>query len=149
MKTTSESMFNFVQVIHELNIFSCHDRIQKYTTTTRLDTSLLALALGFSLNPWCNQFFLYGEPVQFCPHLQSIPTHSIVHLIPEFDLSIPATRDDLGGLVRVPQGADAHLVVRLDPVVKLGGLPIPDVQFSICISRNHITVERKILGGKR
>lgn len=57
-----------------------------------------------------------------------------VNLVPEFDLSIPTTRDDLGGFMWMPQCADAHLVMSLDPVVKLGGLPIPNVQLSICIS---------------
>lgn len=39
----------------------------------------------------------------------------------------------------MPQGADAHLVVSLDPVVKFGGLPVPDVQLSVRVSRHHIT----------
>lgn len=39
----------------------------------------------------------------------------------------------------MPQGADAHLVVSLDPVVKFGGLPVPDVQPSVRVSRHHIT----------
>lgn len=64
-------------------------------------------------------------------------------LIPEFDLSIPAAGDDLGGLVRVPQGTDAHLVVSLDPVVELGGLPVPDVQLPVRISRYHIAADEK------
>lgn len=65
---------------------------------------------------------------------QPPPLKKRTDLVPEFDLSIPAACDDLGGFVRMPQGAYAHLVVSLDPVVELGGLPIPDVQLSICIS---------------
>lgn len=45
--------------------------------------------------------------------------------------------------MRVPQGAYAHLVVGLDPVVELGGLPIPNVQLSVRISRHHVTKKRK------
>ena len=56
---------------------------------------------------------------------------SAAPLVPEFDQAVPAAGDDLGGLVRVPQGADAHLVVGLDPVVQLGGLPVPDVQLAV------------------
>lgn len=69
-------------------------------------------------------------------------------LVPEFYLSIPPAGDDLGGLMRMPQGADAHLVVSLDPVVKLGGLPVPYVQLSICISRHHITGRMRIFRDK-
>lgn len=36
--------------------------------------------------------------------------------------------------MRVPQGAYAHLVVGLDPVVELGGLPVPNVQLSVRIA---------------
>lgn len=68
-------------------------------------------------------------------------------LVPEFDLSIPATGDDLGGLVGVPQDADAHLVMGLDTVVQLGGLPIPDVQFPVCISRHHVARLERWGGG--
>lgn len=45
--------------------------------------------------------------------------------------------------MRVPQGADAHLVVGLDAVVQLGGLPVPDVQLPVGVSRHHVTVERE------
>lgn len=34
----------------------------------------------------------------------------------------------------MPQGAYAHLVMGFDPVVELGGLPIPNVQLSVRIS---------------
>lgn len=44
--------------------------------------------------------------------------------------------------MRVPQGADAHLVVGLDAVVQLGGLPVPDVQLPVGVSRHHVTGER-------
>lgn len=44
--------------------------------------------------------------------------------------------------MRVPQGTDAHLVVGLDAVVQLGGLPVPDVQLPVCVSRHHVTGER-------
>lgn len=43
----------------------------------------------------------------------------------------------------MPEGADAHLVMSLDPVVKFGGLPVPDVQPSVCVSRHHITGREK------
>lgn len=36
--------------------------------------------------------------------------------------------------MRMPQGADADLVMSLDPVVKLGGLPVPDVKLTVRIS---------------
>lgn len=81
-----------------------------------------------------------GQPVQFGPSFSRTPISKQTHrhpqsdLVPEFDLSIPTTSDDLGGFVRMPQGAYAHLVMSLDPVVKLGGLPIPDVQLSVRIS---------------
>lgn len=86
------------------------------------------------------------------PHLQTdppTPTHPRSDLVPEFDLSIPTTSDDLGGFVRMPQGAYAHLVMSLDPVVKLGGLPIPDVQLSVRISWHHITGRKEDVQGKR
>lgn len=59
-------------------------------------------------------------------------------LVPEFDLSVPSTGDDLGGFVWMPQGTDANLVMSLDPVIKLGGLPIPNVELSVCVTRHHI-----------
>lgn len=59
-------------------------------------------------------------------------------LIPQLDLAVPTAGDDLGGLVGMPEGADAHLVVRLNAVVKLGGLPIPDVQLAIGVPRHHV-----------
>lgn len=78
---------------------------------------------------------LFDEPHQFCPFPRTpLPKHTKVALVPEFDLSIPSAGDDLGGFMRMPQGAYAHLVVSLDPVVKLGGLPVPDVQLPIRIS---------------
>lgn len=49
-------------------------------------------------------------------------------------MPVPAAGDDLGGFMRMPQGADAHLVVSLDPVVQLGGLPVPDVKLSVGVS---------------
>lgn len=92
----------------------------------------------FPHNTWDNQFSLvhhFPEP----PSPNRPPRHPQSDLVPEFDLSIPTTSDDLGGFVRMPQGAYAHLVMSLDPVVKLGGLPIPDVQLSVRISWHHIT----------
>ena len=53
-------------------------------------------------------------------------------------MPVPAAGDDLGGFMRMPQGADAHLVVSLDPVVQLGGLPVPDVKLSVGVSWHHI-----------
>lgn len=50
--------------------------------------------------------------------------------------------------MRVPQGADAHLVVGLDAVVQLGGLPVPDVQLPVGVSRDHVTVEGAREGGR-
>lgn len=38
----------------------------------------------------------------------------------------------------VPQGTDANLVMSLDPVIKFSGLPVPDVELPICITRHHI-----------
>lgn len=64
-------------------------------------------------------------------------------LVPELDQSVPATGDDLGGLVGVPQGTDAHLIVCLDPVVQLGGLPVPDIQLPIRIARHHIATRER------
>jgi len=81
-------------------------------------------------------FHLSSEPVQFIPpsgRTLSPDTHTRTDLVPEFDLSIPTAGDDLGGFVRMPECADAHFVVSLDPLVELGGLPIPNVQLSICI----------------
>lgn len=43
----------------------------------------------------------------------------------------------------MPQSTDANFVVSLDPVIELGGLPIPDVQLSICIPRYHIARRKK------
>lgn len=63
--------------------------------------------------------------------------------VPEFDLSVPAAGDDLGGLVRMPDCADAHFVVCFDSVVQFSGLPVPDIQLPICITRHHVTTERK------
>lgn len=94
-------------------------RLQKYTATFRLDTS--PVAKPFTI-------------IQLFSLIPLIPKNTRPVLIPEFDLSVPAAGDDLGGLVRMPQGADAHLVVGFDPVVKLGGLPVPNVQLSVRVS---------------
>lgn len=110
-------------------------KIQRYSKTgyqpcgfhSRFYIKFLGQPFTFPL-PLSNQFGSVQNFTEQPPPLQR------TDLVPEFDLSIPAARDDLGGFVRMPQGAYAHLVVSLDPVVKLGGLPIPDVQLSICIS---------------
>lgn len=68
---------------------------------------------------------------------------SILVSVPEFDLSVPAAGDDLGGLVWMPDCADTHLVVCFDSVVQLGGLPVPDIQLAVCVARHHVTTERK------
>lgn len=87
-----------------------------------------------------------GQPVPFC--LSTVNQYSSVHhfpesppqtqtgtdLVPEFDLSIPTAGDNLGGFVRMPQCAYAHLVMSFDPVVELGGLPVPNIQLSICVT---------------
>lgn len=122
----------------QVHIVSSHNRIQKSTATIRLDTSPVAFLSGFFTKSM-------GQPVQFGPSFSRTPppqTHIQPRsdLVPEFDLSIPTTGDDLGGFMRMPQGANAHLVMSLDPVVKFGGLPIPDIQLSVCISWHHITV---------
>lgn len=84
------------------------------------------------------------KPAPFCPSFprtnptpppqSDTKTHTRTDLVPEFDLSVPAAGDDLGGFMWMPQGADAHLVMSLDPVVQLGGLPVPDVQLSVGVS---------------
>lgn len=85
---------------------------------------------------------IHGVLVRARTYAAGVHTHTHTHtggplgvsaapLVPEFDQAVPAAGDDLGGLVRVPQGADAHLVVGLDPVVQLGGLPVPDVQLAV------------------
>lgn len=58
-------------------------------------------------------------------------------LVPEFYCSIPATRDDLWGLVGKPLTANAHRVVCLEPGVDASCLPVPDCQLSISITRYH------------
>lgn len=45
--------------------------------------------------------------------------------------------------MRMPQGADAHLVVGLDLVIQLGGLPVPDIQLPIRIARHHIATRER------
>lgn len=62
--------------------------------------------------------------------------------VPEFDLSVPAAGDDLGRLVRVPERADAHLIVRFDPMIQFSRLPVPDVQLPVGITWNHVTAGR-------
>lgn len=93
----------------------------------------MAFLSGFSQNPWDNQL---SSVHHFPEHPPPPDTHIQPRsdLVPEFDLSIPTTGDDLGGFMRMPQGANAHLVMSLDPVVKFGGLPIPDIQLSVRIS---------------
>ena len=63
----------------------------------------------------------------------------MIVLIPEFDVSIPATCDDLRGLVRQPQTTNTHSVVRFEPGEYSGGLPIPGGQLTISITRYHKT----------
>lgn len=96
----------------------------------------------FSLNPGETTFsrFRWTSSDQKIKNNHTRPRSD---LVPEFDLSIPAAGDDLGGLVRMPQGTYAHFVVSLDPVVKLGGLPVPDVQLSVRISRHHVTGKKE------
>lgn len=103
----------------------------------------MALTRGFPLNTWetCPFHSLFSQPLPLCP--SSLKTEIHKDLVPEFDLSVPAAGDDLGRLVRMPQGADAHLVVGLDPVVQLGGLPVPDVQLPICVSWHHVAGEEE------
>lgn len=103
---------------------------------------------GTGYQPCCSSGFSpKGQPALHLQWTTSVrtpqPPHLVTGLVPEFNLSVPPAGDDLGGLVRMPQGADAHLVVSLDPVVKLGGLPVPYVQLSICISRHHITGRKR------
>lgn len=71
------------------------------------------------------------KSITFSPEFTEPP---FIDLIPEFDLPVPTARDDFGGFMRVPQSANAHLVVSFDPVVELGGLPVPDIELSICVT---------------
>lgn len=48
-------------------------------------------------------------------------------LIPQLDEAVPATRDDLGCLVRVPHGADAYFIMGFKATVEFCGLPVPNV----------------------
>lgn len=109
-----------------------HKGIQKYTATIRLDTSPVA----FNPKKIIHKIYQFSPLDRFLPSSHQPPsrTQTRTDLIPELDLSIPSAGDDLGCFVWMPQGADAHLIVSLDPVVKLGGLPIPNIQLSICIS---------------
>lgn len=70
-------------------------------------------------------------------------TVTVQILVPEFNLSIPSTGDHLGCFMRMPQGADAHFIMSLDPVVQLGGLPVPDVELSICVPGHYVAVGEK------
>lgn len=108
--------------------------------------------MGLDTSPVALRVF-HPRDNHFSPNSMSMSTSTqhplpVTDLVPEFYLSIPPAGDDLGGLMRMPQGADAHLVVSLDPVVKLGGLPVPYVQLSICISRHHITGRMRIFRDK-
>lgn len=120
-------MVIFVQIIHDIS--NSHDGIQKYAATIRLDTSPVAFhKIHGTSSPSPS---LYSEPV---PPFPRPPTDTRTDLVPEFDLSIPTAGDHLGGFMWMPQCTYAHLVMSLDPVVQLGGLPVPNVQLSIRIS---------------
>lgn len=59
--------------------------------------------------------------------------------VPELDLSVPAAGDHLRRLVRMPERADAHFIMRLDPVIELRRLPVPDIQLPVSIAGHHVT----------
>lgn len=51
----------------------------------------------------------------------------LLPLIPQLDEAVPAARDDLGRLVWVPHGADAHFIMGFEATVEFCGLPVPNV----------------------
>lgn len=61
-------------------------------------------------------------------------------LVPEFNKTIPATRNDFGCFVWMPDCTNTDFIVCFYSAVEFCCLPVPDVQFSICISRYHIAV---------
>lgn len=126
-----------------------------YLELSRRDTKIHCYnKTGYQPCGFHSRFFTksLGQPVHF--HLSLVTSsvlsiisqnplpktdeHTRIDLVPEFDLSIPTAGDDLGRFMRMPQGAYAHLVMSFDPVVKLGGLPVPNVELSIRIARDHI-----------
>ena len=63
---------------------------------------------------------------------------SILLLVPELDLTVPASRGHLAGLVWVPEHADAHVIVRLPLGQKLGRLPVPDENLAVAVARREV-----------
>ena len=59
--------------------------------------------------------------------------------VPEFDDPIPATGDYFRGLVGQPLTAYADRVVGLESGVDPGVFPFPYCQFTVCITRCHIS----------
>jgi hypothetical protein len=41
--------------------------------------------------------------------------------------------------MRVPQSCNAHIVMRFEAVEETRGLPIPNEEFSISVTRNQVT----------
>ena len=59
-------------------------------------------------------------------------------LIPQFNETIPAARNDFGCFVWMPDCPNADFIMCFYSAVEFCGLPVPDVKLSICISRYHI-----------
>ena len=49
----------------------------------------------------------------------------------------------LGGLERVPGGADADALVRADGAVRLAALPVPEPELALAVAAEHVTPVRR------
>lgn len=56
---------------------------------------------------------------------------------PQFDVAVPAARDDSRGVQRVPVDAYAHVVMYFDRSVVLLSLPIPEPELAFSVARGH------------
>jgi len=65
--------------------------------------------------------------------------------VPELDGAVPAAGGHLARLVRVPQHADAHVVVRLPLGRYAVRLPVPDEDLAVRVARYHVPARQNKL----
>ncbi len=90
---------------------------------------------------WSTSWSLTGY--QSCSNPIRVQDEAQLRSVPELDLTVPAAGDHLRRLVRMPERADAHLIMRLDPMIELRRLPVPDIQLPVGVAGDHVTVERE------
>ena len=73
------------------------------------------------------------------PSLHS-PSFPFLLLIPQLNLAIPSTRNNLTGLMWQPDTPDTDSIVRLEPLVHLRRLPVPYEATAVRVPGNQIGV---------